>query len=157
MKKLAVLAAGVLCFIFVSCGSKPAETPAPTTETTEETQEHKHDGCKMTDEQKAACEAFCKQWADWANLTDDVKQELIAKKKECFDKQDAEKAEIDAKVAECKAAWANFDKLTLDEQKALIDKRTECEKKCCKKGDKKCCKEGKKEGEHKCDAKKNDK
>jgi hypothetical protein len=118
---------------------------------TEEKQEQpKHECCKMSEEQKAECEAFCKQWKDWTNLTDDVKKDLIAKTKERFDKQDAER---DAKIAECKAEWANFDKLTLDEQKALIDKRMQCEKKCCK-TDKKCCKEGKKEGEQKCDAKK---
>jgi hypothetical protein len=149
MRKLVVLAAGILCFIFVSCVNKPEEAPAPTEEVTEQEQaQPKHECCKMTEEQKAECETFCKQWKDWANLTDDVKKELIAKSKERFDKQDAER---DAKIAECKAAWANFDNLTLDEQKALIDKRMECGKKCHK-ADKKCCKEGKQDGEKKCDA-----
>jgi hypothetical protein len=154
MKRLVVLAAGVLCFVFVSCVNKPEEAPAPTEEVTEQEQtQPKHECCKMTEEQKAECEAFCKEWKDWTNLPDDAKKGLITKVKERFDKQDAER---DAKIAECKAEWANFDKLTLDEQKTLIDKRMQCEKKCCK-ADKKCCKEGKKDCEKKCDAHKDGK
>ena len=143
MKKLTVLA-GVLCFVFVSCCNKTADAPKEEQCTKEE--KHEHNCCKMTEEQKAECEAFRKQWDDWANLTDDVKKELVAKKKACIDKK---YAEMDAKMEACKAEWATFDNLSLDEQKALIDKRDCCKKKCCK-DDKKCDKKC----EKKCEAKK---
>jgi hypothetical protein len=153
MKKLVVLAVSVFCFIFVSCGNKPEATVEPATEVTEQKQDQpKHECCKMTEEQKAECEAFCKQWKDWENLSEDVKKDLVAKTKERFDKQDAEK---EAKIAACKAEWANFDNLNLEEQKALIDKRMQCGKKCGK-ADKKCCKDGEKDGE-KCNANKESK
>ncbi len=148
MKKLAVLA-GALCFVFVSCNNKPAEAPANEECTQKEQKQHEHGGCKMSEEQKAECDAFRKQWDDWANLTDDAKKELITKTKARIDQQNAE---MEAKMAACKAEWANFDNLTLDEQKALIDKRMQCGKKCD--GDKKCCKDGKKDCEKKCEGKK---
>jgi len=143
MKKLTVLA-GVLCFVFVSCCNKTAE--APIEEQCTKEGKHEHSGCKMTEEQKE----FCKQWDDWANLTDDVKKELVAKKKACIDKKLAKK---EAKLEACKAEWATFDNLSLEEQKALIDKKMACSKKqkCCKKQDKKHCE---KKCEKKCEGKK---
>jgi hypothetical protein len=144
MKKLTVLA-GILCFVFVSCCNKTAEAPNED----QCTKEEKHESCcKMTEEQKAECEAFRKQWDDWANLTDDVKKELVGKMKVRIDEK---YVEMEAKLEACKAEWATFDNLSLDEQKALIDKKMQCGKKCCKDGkkcDKKCEKkcEGKKEG-----------
>ena len=141
MKKLTVLA-GVLCFVFVSCCNKAEEAPVEDKQCANKEQ-HEHGKCKMTEEQKAECEAFRKQWDDWANLTEDTKKELIAKKKACIDKKNAE---MEAKMAACKEEWATFDNLSLDEQKALIDKRMNC----CKK---KCCKEDKKECQKKCEGK----
>ena len=139
MKKLS-LVAGLLCFVFVACCSKADEPKQE--EVAEKTCEKKERCCKeMTEEQRAECEAFRKQWEDWDNLTDDVKKELIAKKKACFDKK---RAEMEAKLEACKAKWAEFENLSLEEQKAFIDKKMQCkkEKGCYKKGEgKKCDKE----------------
>jgi hypothetical protein len=150
MRKLAVVASA-LCFIFVSSCSNCNKNTDEGTATCDSTQQQevKKECCKMTEEQKAECEAFCKQWKDWSNLTEDVKKELIAQTKARFDKQDAE---MEAKLAVCKAEWATFDNLTLDEQKALLDKRMQCGKKCH--GEKKCCNKDKESCEKKCDAKK---
>ena len=142
MKRLTVLA-GVLCFVFVSCCNKTADVP----EENQCTKDEKHECCKMTEEQKAECEAFRKQWDDWANLTDDVKKELVGKMKVRIDEK---YAKMEAEFAACKAEWATFENLSLDEQKALIDKRMCCKKSCCKKSCDKTCEkkcEGKKEVE----------
>jgi len=130
MKKLSLLA-GLLCFVFVACCPKTEEPKQEEVAATECSKEHKCCKSDMTEEQKAECKEFCEKWKDWENLTDEVKQELIAKKKACFDKK---YAEMEAKMEACKAEWANFDNLSLDEQKALIDKKMQCGKKhCCKK------------------------
>ena len=142
MKRLTVLA-GIVCFIFVSCCNKTADVP----EEKQCTKEEKHEGCcKMTEEQKAECEAFRKQWDDWANLTDDVKKELVSKAKIRIDEK---YAKMEAEMAACKAEWATLETLSLDEQKALIDKRLCCKKSCCKKSCEKKC-------EKKCEGKKED-
>jgi hypothetical protein len=134
MKKLTVLA-GVLCFVFVSCCNKTADAPEEKQCTKEE--KHEHGSCKMTEEQKAECEAFRKQWNDWENLTDDVKKDLVGKMKVRIDEKHAA---MEAKMKACKAKWATFDNLSIDEQKALIDKQMACGKeKCCKKDDEKQC------------------
>jgi hypothetical protein len=102
-------------------------------------------GCCMTEEQKAECQAFKEKWEKFDTLTPAEQAELIAKKKECFDKK---RESMKAKIAECDAKWAEYDKLTTPaEQKAFLDQMSCCKKKPCD-GDKKCDKDG--EGK-KCD------
>jgi hypothetical protein len=141
MKKLAVLA-GVLCFIFVSCCNKTTDTPK---EECVKEEKHEHGCCKMTEEQKAECEAFRKQWDDWANLTDDVKKELVAEGKSRIDKKFAK---MEAKIEACKADWATFDDLGLEDQKAFIDKKMQCGKQHCKNSKKQCEKKCEKKSEN---------
>jgi len=136
MKKLTILT-GILCFVFVSCCNKTADAPDGKQCAQEQSGQN---CCKMTEEQKAECEAFRKQWNDWANLTDDVKKELVAKMKVRID-------EKFAKMEACKAEWATFDKLSLEEQKALIDKQMSCRQQ------QQCCKDSVKQCEKKCEQK----
>jgi hypothetical protein len=142
MKKLAVLA-GVLCFVFVSCCNK-TEAPKEEGQCTKE-EKHEEGCCKMTEEQKAECEAFRKQWDNWANLTDDAKKELVAKGKSCIDEKFAK---MEAKIEACKADWLAFDNLDIEEQKALIDKKMQCGKKHCKNSKKQCEKKCEKKSEN---------
>lgn len=150
MKKLMLLIAAC-CLVFVSCNNKPVEE-AEVVEATDSVAVE-DETCQMTEEEIA----FKADWENWANQTDERKAELLAKKKECFDKHIAEmqakKAECEAKHAECEAkhaemtkAYAGWEKMTLDEQKAFMDQYAPCCKghKCGHDG---CCKDGAK---HEC-------
>ena len=156
MKKL-LLSLTVLCFILASCCNNQ---PAPTDATDKSCCQKEEKCCKgMTEEQKQACAEFKAKWEDWANLTDEVKQELIGKRKECFDKKMEEMKEMEAKMQERKAAMeeklATWETMTLDEQKAFFDDFGNCcmkmKVKGCDKAKDGCCKakEGcaKKDGE----------
>jgi hypothetical protein len=141
-----------LCLILASCCGNQG---TPATDATEKECCKKHEEGKccqgMTEEQKQACAEFKEKWDNWVNLTDEVKQELIGKRKDCFDKKMEELKEMEAKMQEHKAAMeaklATWATMTLDQQKAFFDEfGTCCAKKCC---EKKCCEkkcEGKKEG-----------
>ena len=150
MKKL-LLSLTVLCLILASCCGNQG---TPATDATEKgtCQKDEKKCCKgMTEEQKQECAEFKAKWDDWANLTDEVKQELIGKKKACFDKKMEEVKAAEAKMQACKAEMeatlATWETMTLDEQKAFFDKCGNC---CLKV--KKCCKD--KEGcEKKCEKK----
>jgi len=155
MRKLFVSLTAV-CLILASCcgGNQPA------TDTAEKgccKKEEQGKCCKgMTEEQKQACAEFKAKWDDWANLTDEVKEEMIGKRKECFDKKMAEMKEHEAKMqahkAEMEEQYAAFETMTLDQQKDFFDNYGNIcikvkTKGCCEKKEgcaKKC--EGKKEG-----------
>ena len=127
MKKL-LLSLAVLCFILVSCGSNQ---PAPTDATDKGCCQKEEKCCKgMTEEQKQECAEFKAKWEDWANQTDEVKQELIGKRKECFDKKMEEMKAMEAKMQEHKATMeeklATWETMTLDEQKAFFDEFGNC-------------------------------
>ena len=155
MKKL-FFTLGLACIFMVACNNtpkqqeeQPAEQPAETTEVVEE----KHE-CPM--------QALKEEFANWENLEETAKADLIAKATSVFADMEAkraemeaqmegeakeacekmaemteeQKAECEAKCAEMKAKWDNFDNLTLDEQKDLVMERLNgCggEKKCCNK------------------------
>jgi len=119
--------------------------------------------CKgMTEEQKQACAEFKAKWDNWETLTAEEKEELIGKRKECFDKKldemKAHEAKMQAHKAELEEQYANWETMTLDQRKEFFDnygnlcikvktkgcgeKKEGCQKKC----------EAKKEGcEKKCD------
>ena len=147
MKKLLVLLT-VLCLILAACcgGNQPV---APETE--QGCQKSDKKCCKeMTEEQKQECAEFKAKWDDWANLTDDVKQDLIVKRKFCFDKRMEDMKEAEAKMQAHKAKmeekFAAWETMTLDEQKEFFD---ECDKHCIKVKTKEgCCKS--KEGKEGC-------
>jgi len=130
MRKLLV-SLTALCLILASCCGN--QTPA--TDATEKECCKKHEEgkcCKgMTEEQKQACAEFKAKWDNWENLTDTEKQDLITKKKECFDKKMAEMKECEAKMQEQLAKWET---MSLDEQKAFLDNYGCCKKEggCCK-------------------------
>ena len=119
-------------FFFASCCNKAKETPVEDEAAT---------CCELTEEQKADKAA----WEDWDNQTDEQKDELLAKAKECIDKKMAEKAEkcdgeqkevCPEKAAKCaafKAKWEDWDNLDRDAKKALVDETRECCKKKCEK------------------------
>jgi len=146
----------VLCLILASCcGNQGTQTDA-----TEKGCCKKQDEtcCKgMTDEQKQECAEMKAKWDDWANLTDEVKQELIGKRKACFDKKMEEIKEAEAKMLVHKAIMeeklASWESMTLDEQKTFFD---ECDQHCikiktkegCGKSKEGCCKS--KEGKEGC-------
>ena len=136
MKKLLV-SLTVLCLILAACcGNQPV---APESE--QGCQKSDKTCCKeMTEEQKQECAEFKAKWDDWANLTDEVKQELISKKKAHFDKMMDEMKEAEAKMQAHKAAMeeklAAWETMTLDEQKAFFD---ECGKVCIKMHEKEGC------------------
>ena len=135
MKKLWILAITGL-FFFASCGNKAKEVPAVEPQQ-EECQETKSCCKELTEEQKADIAA----WDDWANQTDEKKQDLLAKSKECIDKTLAEckEGECSEKCHEFKSKWETWATLSVDNQKALVDEFKEMAKaKCEKEG---CCKE----------------
>lgn len=150
-----MLLAAVCCFVFGACknNQKTEEVADTTAAVVEQPVE------APVDSVAEACKAECAAWADWANQTPEMKQQLIAKRKACIDTKLAECQPTDkAKQAE-KAAfekkWAKFDKLTIDEQKALIDEfpcKHEGDQACCN-GEKKDCK-GDCKGDCKSDCKK---
>jgi len=121
--------------------------------------------CKgMTEEQKQACAEFKAKWDDWANLTDEVKEEMIGKRKECFDKKweemKAHEAKMQAHKAEMEEQYANWETMTLDEQKEFFDNYGNIKMKIKGCGDKKkegCpkakegCQKAKEGCEKKCD------
>ena len=84
-------------------------------------------------------------WANWENLTEDRKVELLNERKACYDKQKAEQAEREAQKAKFEEQMSKWDNLTTEEKKAAFDLCPCCKKSCCKEGPKegKCCKEGK--------------
>ncbi|MDR1793481.1 MAG: hypothetical protein LBR36_08625 [Bacteroidales bacterium] len=152
MKRLALFA-GALCFVLASCTPKEETSTVECQDSTKQ-EVKKCDGkekpcCKMTEEEKAACEAFKAKWDNWENLAETEKAELVKELKTKIDQKEAEmaakKAEMEAKKAEMEAKWKAFDKLTLDEQKALLEAKMSCCKKGpkdCGKNDKPCCKKG---------------
>jgi len=123
MRKLFVSLTAVCLILASCCGNQPA------TDTAEQGCCKKHEEekcCKgMTEEQKQACAEFKAKWDDWANLTDEVKAELIGKRKDCFDKKMAEMKECEAKMqahkAEMEEQYASFETMTLDQQKEFFD------------------------------------
>jgi hypothetical protein len=123
MRKLLV-SLTALCLILASCCGN--QTPVDATEKGCCKKSEEQKCCKgMTEEQKQACAEFKAKWEDWANLTDEVKQELIGKRKECFDKKMEEIKETEAKMqahkAEMEAQLANWENMTLDQQKEFFD------------------------------------
>jgi len=130
MKKLMLLA-GALCFIFASCCNEPKEQAAPAEG---EGCQKENPECQMPEEVKQAIA----DWENWDNLEPARQEELLAKKKECYDKCKAEREEKAAKMAEIDAKMANWDNMTIAEKKAVFDEMPCCPKKpCC--GKKPCC------------------
>ena len=126
MKKLMLLA-GVVYFVFASCCNAPKEEAAATPATCEN--QEKPECCKMSEEMKQACE----DWKNWENLDQTRQEELLAKKKECYDKCKAERDEKAAKMAEIDTKMADWDNMTIADKKAVFDELDQlCPKKCCK-------------------------
>lgn len=131
-----MLLAGIVCFLFTACCNQKQEEPVaePVAE------EVAAPECQISEE----CKQAMMDWENWENLGDERKAELLAKKKECYDKCKAEEAEREAKKAAIEEKMANWDNMTLDEQKAVFDEMMElcpkhpgcCKKPCCKKP---CC------------------
>jgi phage host-nuclease inhibitor protein Gam len=122
MKKLLVSLV-VLCFILASCCGNQG---TPATEEKGCCKKQDETSCKeMTEEQKQECVEMKAKWDDWANLTDEVKQELIAKRKTCFDKKREEmkklEAEMQAHKAKMEEKLAGWETMTLDERKEFFD------------------------------------
>lgn len=145
MKKFMILAAAC-CLVLASCNNQPKEQPQPECQAQTECQKEKSPCCEK--KQKAM-----EDWANWENLTEDRKVELLNERKACYDKQKAEQAEREAQKAKFEEQMSKWDNLTTEEKKAAFDLCPCCKKPCCKEGPKegKCCKEGK--GECKKDGK----
>ncbi|MCQ2285368.1 MAG: hypothetical protein MJZ76_00640 [Bacteroidales bacterium] len=124
MKKLMLLA-GIAAFVFASCCNKTEEVTAPE-EPTCAKEEHKC--CGMSEEQKQACA----DWKNFENLDETRQEELLAKHKECYDNQKAERDAHMAKMAEIDAKMANWDNMTIAEKKAVFDEMAQlCPKHKC--------------------------
>lgn len=72
MKKIFLVMAAI-CLVFVSCNNKPAE-PAAQEAVAQDSCQHKHHGCSMTEEQKA----MFAQWKQFETLEAEAQVELIA-------------------------------------------------------------------------------
>ena len=142
MRKLLV-SLTALCLILASCCGNQS-TPADAEKGCCKKGEQEKCCSGMTEEQKQACAEFKAKWDDWANLTDEVKQDLLGKRKECFDKKMEEmkehQAQMQARQAEIEAQLDNWETMTLDQKKEFFDNYGNC----CKEKAKGCCE--KKEG-----------
>ena len=143
MRKLLVSLTAVCLILAACCGNQTT----PATDEAEKgcCKKQEQEGCckGMTEEQKQACAEFKAKWEDWANQSDESKQDLLGKRRECFDKKMEEMkehlAQMQARQSEIEAQLANWENLTLDQKKEFFDNYG-----CCKEKPK-CCGE-KKEG-----------
>ncbi len=121
MKKVKLLL-GIFCMVLISascCNSKKENaTPCggPQMECKKGDKKSCAPKCEMSEEQKA----FFEKWKNFDNLPAEEQKELIAKRKACIEKREAEKK---AAIEEFEAKWANFDNLTIAEQKELLEKK----------------------------------
>lgn len=150
MKKLTLMMCAIAAIITcAACGGQAAqqqdERPCPPPP-----HEEQHQGCPLSDEERAAIDEMMAQWTKFDSLAVEEQTALNAQRKALVEKriakceehraaEAARLAELETKCAEIKAKFEKIDELSLAEQKALLE---EIDKPCCHKGDPKCCKGG---------------